>query len=324
MSDQLRYAFGPYRLDPATASLTRDGRAVRLAPKDLELLLALLERAGQLVTHEQLIGRLWPDVVVDDANLTRHVVSLRKALGDDAEAPSYVETYPRRGYRFISPIRLEAAVTEAAVASPVPRRPRLRLSGYLARLGLGLVGVALGTVLGVLHDQALALAPMRSLAVMPVENLTGDPGQDRVARQLEAVLETDLGNQAGLQVATHLEAERLGGLAAPVKVLGRALSVDGLLEETIVRSDERIQVTAELVDTRSDRLVWTEAFEGAKGSVLDLQELVAEAVEEEVGLGSRQHPVATRLVGSPVAAAGPTCDGPAPGPVRAAGRSRAR
>lgn len=232
---------------------------------------------------------------VDDSNLTRHVVSLRKALGDDAEAPSYVETSPRP-----------------------------RLSRYLPRLGLGLVGVALGTVLGYLHDRAEAASPIRSLAVMPVENLTGDPGQDRVARQLEAVLETDLGNQAGLQVATHLEAERLGGLAAPVKILGRALAVDGLLEETIVRADDRIRVTAELVDTRSDRLVWTEAFEGARGSVLDLQELVAEAVEEEVGLGSRQHPATTRLVGTPVAAAGPTCDGPAPGPVRAAGRSRAR
>lgn len=99
------YEFGPFRLDPALPLLLRDGEPVQLPPKALETLVVLVERAGRVVRRQELIEAVWPDTVVEENNLSVNVSALRKALGDGEEGEKYIETVPRRGYRFIAPVR---------------------------------------------------------------------------------------------------------------------------------------------------------------------------------------------------------------------------
>src|SRR5215203_3779168 len=98
------YEFGPFRLDAGERVLLQERQIVPLRPKDLELLLALVENSGRLVEKDELLGRVWPDSFVEEANLSHHVFTLRRVLGDDREASRYIETVPRRGYRFVAPV----------------------------------------------------------------------------------------------------------------------------------------------------------------------------------------------------------------------------
>jgi len=119
----LRYAFGPFRLEPTERRLVRDGEPVDLAPKEFDLLVALVERAGELATKDELIARLWDGVVVDESALTVHVSRLRAALGESARAPGSIETVPRAGYRFVAPVRVEARRRARRRASRAPGGP---------------------------------------------------------------------------------------------------------------------------------------------------------------------------------------------------------
>lgn len=321
MHADVRYSFGPFRLDPAERTLTREGRPVRLTPKDVGVLLALVERHGSLVDRERLFAEVWPGVVVEDCNLARHVATLRQALGDVADAPTYIETLPRRGYRFVAPVEAEAAspapppaptlapsLVEDPGAAPRDEQPALqggppagpgeaplkarRTASWLApgrrrtRVLAALCGAACLGLLGWLSAglPAGAVGPIRSLAVLPVSNLTGDPRQDHLAEALGAMMLTDMGRRPEISVASPGSSRRYDRSALSARDIGRDLEVEGLFEAAIVRADGQIRVTAELVDTRTDRLVWAEVFEGDACDLLVLQDLIADAVVEALGL----------------------------------------
>lgn len=332
MPSEVRYAFGPFLLDPVERTLTREGRPVRLTPKDVGVLLALVERHGALVDREQLFARVWPGVIVEDCNLARHVATLRQALGDLADAPTYIETLPKRGYRFVAPVTtrpadevprgpapVAAVPAEPAAAQAVPSAPDARpaaggapgaagppeppapraaargrawLTAALPRLLAGLGGLTLVLVSGWLNsgDPARAAGPIRSLAILPVANLTGDPRHDHVAEALGEMMVNDLGRRRELQVVSRGSARRFSGSPLSARAIGRDLEVDGLLESAVIRADDRVRITAELVDTRSERLVWAEVFEGDACDFMELQDLVAEAVAEALGLGPDERP----------------------------------
>lgn len=314
MSEQLQYAFGPYRLDTGRRTLLRDGRPVRLMPKDVAVLIVLVGERGEVVTRERLRALVWPDVVVEDCNLARHVATLRQALGDSADAPTYIETIPKVGYRFLAgvcawsgdPAPQEAAPQEAAApvvpqeappaveaqAAPAPRpRWEARLATPLGagaprpRLAYALAGgLAVSALVGWLATGApvQARGPIRSLAVLRAHNLTGDPRHDHLAEALTAMMASDLGHHRELALAAGA-----GGVderATPARELGRALEVEGLLETAIVGADEHVRITASLVDARTERVVWAETFQGPEADFLELQDLVAAAVAEALQL----------------------------------------
>lgn len=313
MSELLQYAFGPFRLDTGRRTLLRDGRPVRLMPKDVAVLTVLVGERGEVVTRERLRALVWPDVVVEDCNLARHVATLRQALGDSAESPTYIETIPKVGYRFVAGVcawrgddaALEAAAPEpdqaaapdappadaarapAATGASSPERPAAArgVGAHRPRLAFALAGgLAASALVGWLAvgSPARAHGPIRSLAVLRAHNLTGDRRHDHLAEALTAMMASDLGHHHELAVATC--AGDLDERATPARELGRALEVDGLLETAIVGADEHVRITASLVDARTGRVVWAETFQGPEADFLELQDLVAAAVAEALQL----------------------------------------
>ena len=240
--------FGPFALDVQSGDLKKQGRRVRLQDQPLLVLQALLERPGELVTREELRRRLWPDgTFVDfEDGLNTAVMRLREALGDVAKRPRYVETRPRRGYRFIGSI--EAVPGAGAVAS------------------------------------------IRSVAVLPLENLSADSGDEIFADAMTDELITSLAKASSLRVISRGSVMPFKRSRTPLPEIGRALGVDALVEGTVIRSGHRVRVTAQLIEAAADRHLWADSYEGDLRDVLALQRTVAIAIAGEINanLSARQ------------------------------------
>ena len=161
------HRFGPFAFDPAQARLTRDGAPIALAPKGLDLLAAFLDRPGDLLTKDELFDAAWPGVTVGDEALTQAIKELRKALGDDASAPTYIETVPKRGYRFIGTLHDEAPSASAATPGEDGAHPSLLhpiLGGTLGGAAAGLIGGGIyGLLGGAGNDAALIIVTVMTV-----------------------------------------------------------------------------------------------------------------------------------------------------------------
>ena len=232
--------FGPFELDVRSGDLKKQGRRIRLQDQPLLVLQMLLEGPGELVTREELRARLWPDgTFVDfDDGLNTAVMRLREALGDVAKRPRYVETQPRRGYRFIAPIdRAPASGREASI---------------------------------------------RSVAVLPLDNLGGDADGEVFADAMTDELITSLAKVSSLRVISRGSVMQFKRSRAPLPAIGRALGVDALVEGTVIRSGQRVRVTAQLIEAAADRHLWADSYEGELRDILTLQREMAIAIAGEV------------------------------------------
>src|SRR6202521_6083300 len=215
-----RIQFGAFELDSAAGELRKHGIKIRLQEQPLQILRQLLEHPGEVVTREDLQKRIWPaDTFVDfDHGLYSAVQRLRDALSDTAETPRYVETLPRRGYRFIAPVNngkgVEAKVETPSVEAPashLPERSAPRRSLRIPMLvATGVLLVALLFALafrgGSLRERLLeksVIPAIRSLAVLPLQNLSNDPNQEYFADGMTDELITDLSQISALRVASH-------------------------------------------------------------------------------------------------------------------------
>ena len=300
--------FDGWLLDPMSGELERGAVRLRLQDHPLEVLKALLERPGELVLREELISRLWPSGVVDfDTGLNTAVRKLRTALGDTADTPRYIETLPRRGYRFIGPLDSRSATALTASAAPTmpaasvapaeaesgasairvrgPRPTPVIVLGALFVLALGLwygVGVlrraqtAGGELAGELATGGLA--PPHSLAVLPFANMSGDATQDYFADGVSEELLEALSRIDALQVAGRISSFHFKGSTASVKEIATALNVASVLEGSVRRSGQTVRIHAELVDAASGFRLWSETYDRNLGDVLSVQSGIANAV----------------------------------------------
>jgi TolB-like protein/DNA-binding winged helix-turn-helix (wHTH) protein len=305
--------FGPFELDLKTCCLTRGGQQERLAVQPARLLVLLVQRRGELVTREELRLQLWPgDTFGDfDHGLNNAVNRLREALGDSAAAPRYIQTAPRRGYRFIADVELVAyaPLSEAETSLPghlttdeeqevtavpgvaEPDAPHLR------ELAVGSVAEQtwfrrrawkLAAILPFLLLFAFLLkfrthksdpaAPIRSLAVLPLQNLSGNPNEEYFADGLTDELITELARIPGLRVVSRTSVMQDKGARKSLAQIARELDVDAIVEGSVVRSGDRARITAQLIDTRSDKHLWAQSFEGPLGDILSLQDSVAREI----------------------------------------------
>src|SRR5262245_51075645 len=193
------YRFPPFHLEANERLLLRDGQPVPLTIKAMDVLTALVERPGSLVGRDELMRRVWPDAVVEDGNLSVTIFFLRKALGDDAEAPRFIETVPRHGYRFIAPLDDGRALPPAAV--PAPPLPASRSAPPLpARRSAPATTLAVGAVLllaALLVRPAAAPAPKpalqrRSVAVLGFKNVTGRAETAWLSNAFSEMIATEL------------------------------------------------------------------------------------------------------------------------------------
>ncbi len=290
---QAAYEFGRFTLFPAEKRLLCDGKAVALPPKVFDTLVLLVENQGRLIQKEELLQALWPDSFVEEVALAHNISQLRKALGDTTEQPRFIETVPKRGYRFIAAVRQvnELAVQVAAPArrgilpSTIQNFRSLRPAVWTAFAAmLVVVGGAGGYVyLQRIDRRAAGSSPaIHSLAVLPLENLSGDKEQEYFADGMTDQLITELGKIGALRVISRTSIMQYKAMRQPLGDIASKLNVDAVVEGTVLRSGDRVRITAQLVRTATEKHLWAESYEGNLNDVLTLQRNVARDVAREI------------------------------------------
>jgi len=286
--------FGIFEVDLRTGELRKQGARIKLQEQPFRVLTVLLQQPGKLVTREELRSRIWPsDTFVDfDNNLNTSVNKLREALGDSADNPRFIETLPRRGYRFIAPVR----GIEWKVRTHV--HPRIR------RLGL-IVAVFSVAALALFFANAFQLrdhllvgsqaARIHSLAVLPLTNLSGDPAQEYLSDGITDALITDLAETGSSKVISRTSVMRYKKTEKSLPEIARELNVDGIVEGTVQRSGDRVRITAQLIHGPSDKHMWASSYERDLRDVLALQDEVARAIVAEIRIKVTPQEVARRV-----------------------------
>jgi TolB-like protein/DNA-binding winged helix-turn-helix (wHTH) protein len=292
-SPRVTYSFGPFHLDPAERRLFRDGRDLRLPPKVFETLVHLVERHGLLVEKDDLMKALWPGMFVEEVTLARHVSSVRKALGDTPgyDQSQYIETVSKRGYRFIAIVKeLDRSASQSPGQGDIKSETVTRLKvrrwwtkrrAWVALFGLMVLLAGVGA-LWRFNASRNSATPIHSLAVLPLENLTGDPGQEYFADGMTDALITELAKTGTLRVISRTSAMHFKGTHLTTRQIADQLGVEAITEGSVTRSGNRVRITAQLIDTRQDRHLWAETYEGEMSDILTLQNRVADSIAQHV------------------------------------------
>jgi TolB-like protein/DNA-binding winged helix-turn-helix (wHTH) protein/Tfp pilus assembly protein PilF len=309
--------FGAYEFDLRSGELRKHGIRIKLQEQPSQILAILLEHRGEMVTREQLQHRLWPsDTFVDfDHSLNTAVMRLREVLSDSSENPRFIETLPRRGYRFLATVEEkpasvneptsvqsgEVAASQSAdskvdstsppllpafpafAAKPEKRVQRLRL--VTVALSIFAIVLAGAFVFRYLKRSSLATAPpgqLTSLVVLPFENLSADKDQAYFADGMTDELIAHLAKIRSLRVISRTSSMEYKGAHKTLSQIARDLHVDSVVEGTVLRSGDRVRITAELVQVATDRHLWAETYESQLGDILTLQSHVASAIVNEI------------------------------------------
>jgi len=294
--------FGPFALDLRTGALMRDGRYERLPQQPAQLLLVLVNGRGKLVTREELRARLWPeDTFVDfDHGLNNAVNRIREVLRDSAASPLYIQTVPRRGYRFIGELdEEEAAAPEMGVEASVPTQPALPSAEleaprrFVFRQGSQWIAAGLAIALGVVvtavslkwraHPTVSQNAPpITSLAVLPLKNLSGDPAQEYLADGMTEAVIGRLSMIHGLRVISRTSVMQFKVTQFSVPEIARTLQVDAIVEGSVIREGSRVRVNAQLIRGATDEHFWSETYDRELGDALTLESDVAQSISRKV------------------------------------------
>ena len=317
------YELGPFRIDVANRLLLRDGEPLPLTPKAVDTLLALVQHSGRVLKKEELMKLVWPDSVVEEGNLTQNIYLLRKTLSEGSDGRNYIETIPRRGYRFVgaaheareeaaAPLPAEQAEVQAVIeekktneglivsegaSAPKPmaplypgahsvlRRftPPLRLSG-LAAIAIAIIA-GLSYLLFFSRPKPPELkATIESIAVLPFKPLTAESGSENLGIGLADAVITRLSNLRQIIVRPTSAVLKYDNLNQDLLTAGRELNVDALLDSRFQRAGENLRVTAQLVSVRDGTPLWADKFDVAGANPLAAQDAIAERVTQALAL----------------------------------------
>lgn len=310
------YEFGPFRLETAERTLLRDGHPISLPPKVFDTLLLLVQRSGHVVEKDELMQKLWPDTFVEESNLTQNVFTLRRVLGEAHDEHPYIETLPKRGYRFVADVQeLEdepadliiekhtraRIITEEEVdaaedekAGQVLEQKKLTAAGVNykpARLGRVLVlGVLLvGLALGLYYfrtsretektaaEAERQLAP-RSIAVLPFKMIGAEGGNEYLGLGMADALITRLGNIRVVTLRPTSAVRKYTDHEQDPVAAGREQGVDAVLDGSVQRAGDRIRVTVQLVSVQSGMPLWTGKFDEKFTNIFAVQDSISEQV----------------------------------------------
>lgn len=293
-----RMSFRGFEVNLTSGELHKDGLKLALPPMAFGVLKALIERPGEVVTREELRARLWAAESFGefDDSLNHAVNKLRRALGDSAEHPQFIETLPRFGYRFVAAVKMESEPAPAAeVATPAgaPAAEGAARAGAPWKQMAVAAAVLLGTLAllisaniagmrNLLLRYTVPVPRIESIAVIPLANLSGDPQQEYLADGITDALITDLGQIRALLVVSRQSVVRYKGSNKPLREIARELGVDGVIEGTVQRSGDRVRITVQLIRAATDTHVWAESYDREFRDVLTLQSEVARAVAREI------------------------------------------
>ena len=277
------YRFGPFRYDCGQRLLFREDETVPLAPKVGETLRVLLERHGRVVEKAELMREVWRDTTVEEIGLARNISQLRKALGDESESGKYIETLPKRGYRFVVDVQPDWPEGNHQMHANSAPPQGWRLRRFL--LAVGALCVILGFVYWQFYRPSRYLSsgePIASIAVVPFECLSPELDCGAFPHGLTDLLVTHLSKLENVHVLSPSTVSRYQRARLSMPFMARILGLDVMLEGTIQRVGERVRVTARLVDVHSAKLVWSDSYEYPVQQLDDAQNQAARDIAAQV------------------------------------------
>jgi TolB-like protein/DNA-binding winged helix-turn-helix (wHTH) protein/Flp pilus assembly protein TadD len=300
--------FGTYEVSFQSGEVRRAGLRIKMQQQPLRLLEILLERPGEVVNREELRSRVWPSESFGDFDQALNIAvgKLRSALGDSAENPRFIETLPKRGYRFIADVsvvdidghpRKQPETVAANLRGPerktesgdnlkgagvtvAPKRRLLPTRQIIVGLALVLILLILSVWLS--HSRGSASTGIRSIAVLPLENLSGDASQNYFADGMTEELITDLAQIRALRVISRTSVMAYKGAGKPLPQIARELNVDAVVEGSVLRSGDQVRITAQLIEASTDKHLWSQSYEGELRDTLALQNRVANAIADQI------------------------------------------
>jgi TolB-like protein/DNA-binding winged helix-turn-helix (wHTH) protein/Tfp pilus assembly protein PilF len=299
--------FGTFEVSLQSGEVRKAGLRIRVQQQPLKLLEILLEHPGEVVTREELRSRVWPSESFGDFDQALNIAigKLRSALGDSAESPRFIETLPKRGYRFIADVSVvdtdgrtkkqESVAGDRPATDPEHKIQSLGLAVAAQRrllptrwivvaLALVIIIIISLTVLSVwrFHSLVPAATGIQSIAVLPLENLSGDASQNYFADGMTDELITDLAQISALRVISRTSVMVYKGARKPLPQIARELSVDAVVEGTVLRSGDQVRITAQLIEASTDKHLWSRSYEGELRDTLALQNRVASAIADQI------------------------------------------
>ncbi|HKZ02608.1 MAG TPA: winged helix-turn-helix domain-containing protein [Pyrinomonadaceae bacterium] len=308
------YEFGPFRLDATEGVLMLRGEHVHLTPKALKLLLILVRHGNHILDKDELMRQVWPDTVVEETNLAGNIHALRQILGEGNDEERYIETIPKRGYRFVAKVRQvrgeginlvtqestavnivigdeevkKSEVSKALDAAIVSGARLQRRKGLILKL-LAVVVTVCGLTGAAIYfwvwgktkpaDHALQIT---SIAVLPLKNLSGDAAQEYFADGMTEAMINELAKIGGLRVISRQSIMQYKGAPKRTPDIARELNVDAVVEGSVLRSDNRVRITAQLIRAATDEHMWAESYERDLSNVLALQREIARGIAGEI------------------------------------------
>jgi len=311
------YEFGPFRLDLNRHRLLRDGEVVRLSPKAIQTLTLLVQNPGKLLEREALMQAVWPDVTVEDANLTVAISQLRKALNQNGDAAEFIETIPRVGYRFVAdtwevieepaPLILEERTrsqpmkpiadngetngistappeSQSKISLLPEQRPSLRTHrSLIVALALCLTIAAAAVAYRLVKSSSSATANISSVAVLPLKNLTGDPNAEYLSDGITESIISQLSKVPELKVISRASVFTFKGKEIDPREAGRRLGVGSIVEGSLLKSKDRIRAQVELVSAADGHIIWSgDSYERAAADIFDVQDEISCNVAEHL------------------------------------------
>src|SRR6185437_14372371 len=286
--------FGPFEFHADAGELRKHGLRIKLGGQPISILRMLLERPGEVITREDLQKRLWPaGTYVDyEHSMNAAVKRLRQALGDSADSPRFIETLARTGYRFIAPVseqvhpaapttatQIDAAAPEAT-SKRATRWRNIRAWPILLTAALVLVTAITGVLAG-WHEHPrtqTSYGPIRSLAVLPLANLSEDPEQEYFVEGMADLLREDLEGISALRVLSRTSSMYYRKSSEPLPAIAQQMKVDAVVEGSVLRSGNRVRITVELMQAANERRLWGATYDRRLEDILTLQSEVAQRI----------------------------------------------
>jgi TolB-like protein/DNA-binding winged helix-turn-helix (wHTH) protein len=294
--------FGDFDLDLRTGELRRDGVSLNLPPQPAKILILLVERAGEVITRTELAEKVWgEDTFVNfDQGLNFAVRQIRSALKDDSDIPRFIETLPKRGYRFVAAVNKDDPAAAVAPFVAQASHPSRKTGWRVPVAVIAIVIIGLGFARKQFRTRRSGIHQIKSLAVLPLHNLSRDPDQEYFSEGMTDELITELAKLNTLTVISHTSVERYKDTKRTLGDIAQELGVDAVVEGTIMHSGDRVRITAQLIDAHSDKHLWAESYErdlgrseghSYEGSVVDLirlQSEVARSITDEIAQSLKQ------------------------------------
>src|ERR1700677_2027520 len=295
--------FGTFEVSLQSGEVRKGGLRIRVQQQPMKLLEILLEHPGEVVTREELRRRVWSSESFGDFDQALNIAigKLRSALGDSAESPRFIETLPKRGYRFIADVSVVDIEARPKRQEPLAGDlPATDLGHKIQGIGLAvapqrrllptrwiIVALALVLSLAILsvwrfRSHTPAPTGIRSLAVLPLDNLSGEASQNYFADGMTDELITDLAQISALRVISRTSVMVYKGARKPLPEIARELNVDAVVEGTVLRAGDQVRITAQLIDASTDKHIWSQSYEGELRDTLALQDRVARSIAEQI------------------------------------------